>query len=39
LAEHERIIRAIEDRDADEASVAMRAHLESVKHNLIETQN
>lgn len=38
VTEHNRIICAIEDRDADEASVAMRAHLESVKHNLFDTQ-
>lgn len=38
IAEHERIILALENRDADEAGSAMRSHLENVKYNLIDTQ-
>lgn len=38
IAEHERIILALENRDADEASSAMRTHLQNVKYNLIDTQ-
>lgn len=35
LEEHERIVAALEDRDADGAAAAMRDHLERVRFNLI----
>ncbi len=38
IVEHERIIQALENRDADEAGAAMRSHLASVRYNLIDTQ-
>nr|WP_306264966.1 FCD domain-containing protein [Pararhizobium sp. IMCC3301] len=38
IVEHERIILALENRDADAAGAAMRSHLESVRYNLIDTQ-
>ncbi|MEH6755461.1 MAG: FCD domain-containing protein [Alphaproteobacteria bacterium] len=38
IMEHERIVCALENRDADEAGSAMRSHLENVRFNLIDTQ-
>ena len=35
VEEHERIVAALEDRDADAAAAAMRHHLERVRFNLI----
>jgi DNA-binding FadR family transcriptional regulator len=38
FAEHDRIVRAIEERDIDDAGKAMFTHLRSVERNLIETK-